>query len=403
MNPRAVWVTGVGAISAAGVGSAALLDALQSSRTGVRPSPRLDGLPVGSCPDPPRGRVARHLERSATLFVAAAQEAWRDAELPDVVPDPARFAVIEGSSLGPLADILDTLRSRVAAGEEGGLRPTGLVRFLTGAGGASLAHLHHLTGAALHIAAGSVSAACAIGEGWQKIAAGAADVVIAGGGECPLQQDVVGHFEAAGILAGQNGVCRPFDARRHGTVLGEGAGALVLEAAEHAARRGASPRAVVSGFGLSCEAFSMIAPDPSGAGVSAATRLALGDLPAAEIDWIKAHGTGTALNDAAESRGIARVLGRGLDAAPLTSLKPLLGHSLGASGAVETVAVVLAMAHGFIPATLGTEEVDAALPACRVATTLEPCDARHVLLLWESFGGRCAALTLSSPSHLIAA
>jgi 3-oxoacyl-(acyl-carrier-protein) synthase len=402
MNPRAVWVTGIGAVTASGVGAGALLDALQASRSAVRPLPQLDGLPGGLCPTPPRERATRHLERSAMLFVTAAEEAWRDAGLPDAVLDADRFAVIEGSSLGPLADILDALRSHVAAGENGALRPTGLVRFLTGAGGASVAHRYHLTGPVLHVSAGSVSAACAIGEGLQKIAAGVADVVIVGGGECPLQQDVVGHFRAAGILAdanGDDGACRPFDARRRGTVLGEGAGALVLEAADHATRRGARPRAVVSGFGLACEAFSMIAPDPSGAGVVTAARSALGELPPDEIDWIKAHGTGTKANDAAESCGIATVFGRRLETAPLTSLKPLLGHSLGASGAVETVAVILAMAHGFIPATVGTECVDPSLPACRVATRVERCDPQHVLLLWESFGGRCAALTLSQPDE----
>jgi len=318
------------------------------------------------------------------------------------VADADPFAVIEGSSLGPLAETLDALRSHVGAGAEGALKPTGLIRFMTGAGGACLAHLHHLTGPVLHVAAGSVSAACAIGEGAAKIAAGLADVVIAGGAECPLQQDVVGHFRSAGILADPargDGACRPFDVRRRGTVLGEGAGAVVLESAAHAVARGARPIASVTGFGLACEAFSLIAPDPEGAGVVSAAHAALRDTPDDELGWIKAHGTGTTANDAAEVRGLNGLLGARLASIPLTSLKSRLGHSLGASGAVETVAVLLAMTDGFVPGTLGTACVDPSLPACRVVTTSERSKGQSVLLLWESFGGRCAALALRRASR----
>jgi len=395
-----VWVTGLGAVTGAGVGTAPLLDALRAGRSSVRPVAELDGLPAARAPDPPRDRRARHLERSAALFLAAAEEAWRDAGLGDEVPDPARYGVIEGSSLGPLADVLETLRARLATGDVA-LRPSGLVRFMTGAGGAALAHCHRLRGPVLHVSAGSVSAACAIGEAFQKIAAGLADVVVAGGAECPLQRDVIEHFRLAGILAtpvdGES-ACRPFDERRTGTVLGEGAGVLVLEDAEHAAGRGARPRAVVSGFGLTCEAFSMISPEPGGAGVAESVRAALGARPPDAIGWIKAHGTGTKLNDAAEVRGIASVFGTRLGEVPITSLKPALGHALGASGAVEAVAGILALECGFVPPTLGTERLDPELPPCRVALRAEPSDAREVLLLSESFGGRCAALAVRRPA-----
>jgi 3-oxoacyl-(acyl-carrier-protein) synthase len=402
MNERAVWVTGLGAVTVAGVGTAPLREALRAGRSGVRPLPELDGLPAAPAPDPPRDRRARHLERSAALFLAAAEEAWRDAGFGDEVPppDPMRYGVIEGSSLGPLADILDTLRARLA-GDDGALRPTGLVRFMTGAGGAALAHIHGLRGPVLHVSAGSVSAACAIGEAFQKIRSGVADVVVAGGAECPLQRDVIEHFRVAGILAVPDqgeAACRPFDARRRGTVLGEGAGVLVLEDAEHAARRGAQPHAVVWGFGITCEAFSMITPEPCGAGVADSVRAALGESSIHSIGWIKTHGTGTKLNDAAEVRGLASAFGTGLEAVPLTSLKPALGHALGASGAVEAVAALLALESGFVPPTLGTAGPDPELPPCRVALSAEPSDARAALLLSQSFGGRCAALAVSRPA-----
>jgi len=138
----------------------------------------------------------------------------------------------------------------------------------------------------------------------------------------------------------------------------------------------------------------MTAPDPAGTGVIAAVTQALRAISPGDVDWIKAHGTGTAMNDAAECRGLATVFGPALARVPLTSLKPMLGHSLGASGAVETVAVVLALQEDLVPPTLGTECPDPALPPCRIALRGERLAARRVLLLSESFGGRCAALAV---------
>src|SRR5207249_4752166 len=127
---------------------------------------------------------------------------------------------------------------------------------------------------------------------------------------------------------GEGGVCRPFDVRRNGTLLGEGAGAMVLEAPAHAIRRGAQPLAIVHGFGQARESYSMIRPDPSGAGVTAASRRALRNLPAGAIGWVKSHGTGTILNDAAECQGMAALFGPRLRDVPITSMKGTLGHCL---------------------------------------------------------------------------
>src|SRR6185295_10441063 len=152
--------------------------------------------------------------------------------------------------------------------------------------------------------------------------------VVAGGAECPLHPEVLASFKAAGILGSSDpgdAPCRPFDRRRTGTVLGEGGGVLILERPTHALRRGAAPRAVVSGVGMSCESFSMISPDPAGAGVARAARVALGSRAPSEVGWIKSHGTGTRLNDAAECRGLAKLLGKRLAEVPLTSFKPSLG------------------------------------------------------------------------------
>jgi 3-oxoacyl-[acyl-carrier-protein] synthase II len=223
---------------------------------------------------------------------------------------------------------------------------------------------------------------------------------VAGGAECPLHPEIIATFRSAGILsqpdAGGSG-CRPFDRRRSGTVLGEGAGVLVLESAEHARRRGARGRAVVAGFGISCEAYSMTSPDPTGSGVADAVRDALGALDPEQIGWIKTHGTGTRLNDAAECRGLAAVFGDNLPAIPLTSLKPAVGHCLGASAGVETVGVIRALERGLVPPTLGSDAVDPELPPHTVATVTSNSQKATALVLAESFGGRCTALVLSIP------
>jgi len=355
------------------------------------------GMPAGRAPDPSLRGASRRLDRGAALFLAAAEEAWQDAGLVDGALDPGRCGVFEGSSLGPMAALLDAARANVRPGEWSAPRPTAFLRFMNGAGGATLAQRHQLKGSVLHISTGSVSAMCAIGEACIHIAAGRAEVMVAGGAECPLQQDIVTHLRATGILTEpRHGepACRPFDERRAGTVLGEGAGVLILEAADHARRRGARPRARVEGFGLVCEAGSMSGPAPDGSGVAGAARQALDGIPLDRLGWIKAHGTGTRANDAAECQGLATLLGSRLSAIPLTSFKPTLGHSLGASGSVEAVAALLAMEDGVIPATLGTERIDPRLPPCRVVMQPESTTAQLVLLLAESFGGRCAALAL---------
>jgi 3-oxoacyl-[acyl-carrier-protein] synthase II len=151
---------------------------------------------------------------------------------------------------------------------------------------------------------------------------------------------------------------------------------------------------VVAGFGMSCESYSMTSPDPSGAGVAAAARDALGSLALHDVGWIKAHGTGTRLNDAAECRGLASLFGELLPGVHLTSLKPALGHCLGASAAVETVGSIMALERGVVPPTLGCEDADPDLPPHQVARSTHPDQRGVALLLAESFGGRCAALVL---------
>jgi 3-oxoacyl-[acyl-carrier-protein] synthase II len=397
VNARRVAITGVGAVSAAGVGAPALIDLLLDGRSAVRPDAALGGLPAGAAPEPPPDRRTRRLDRAARFFVAAGDEAWADAGLPAEPEDGDRYAVIEGSSLGPLGDMLSEHQAFLERGDTRPPSPLTLIRYTPGAGGSLLAHEHHVHGPVFYLSAGSVSAMVAIGEAYFKVASGAVDVALTGGAECPLQRDVAAAFLASGILSRDNGTpaaCRPFDRHRSGTVLGEGAGALVLESEEHALARSARIHALVTGFGMACETTSATAPDPEGTGVVAAARQALGEAGTQNVGWVKTHGTGTKLNDAAECRGLTRLLGSQLAEVFLTSLKGAVGHAMGASGGIESVAATLALGRGLVPPSCGTEEVDPELGPCRIATSAERSAAGRVLLLGEGFGGRCAALVL---------
>lgn len=390
-----VWITGIGVVSPAGDGVAELRSLLAEGRQAVRPQDHLGGANAGAGPEPNAGHDARRFDRSAQYFLLAAEQAWADAGLDSAGPETGRWVILEGSSLGSMADVLTSHRRMVEGGDRRA-KPSYLVRYLAGAGGALFAQRHDIHGRINYLAAGSVSGLCAIGEGYERVAFGQADVAIVGGAECPLHPEIQGTFAAAGVLAGRrdDGRCLPFDRRRAGTVLGEGSGVVVLESEAHARARGVRPRAVIEGFGITSEGYGMTAPHPEGLGVARAVEEALNSSGRSteDVGWIKAHGTGTRANDLAECRGLAKIFGEQLRDMPLTSLKSALGHSLGASGAVETVATVIALEDGFVPATIGTEEVDPQLPPCSVTTQVHDAPEGSVLLLAESFGGRCGAM-----------
>ncbi len=386
-----VAITGVGAIGGTGPDAVTLLTRILANHSGVE-IPGGAGCAAARAGDVAPRRATRRLDRVARLFHEACEAAWLDAGLDVAAPEPERVALIEGSSLGAMSDLLMAHRDLVTAPRRQRV-PGALLRYLPGAGGSTFAQQRGLAGSVLHVSAGSVSATCAIGEAAAKIGSDEADVVLAGGSESPLHEEVLEAFKAAGVLAA-DGHCRPFDRRRSGTVLGEGAGVMVLESEVHARRRGARVHAWLVGYAAVTESHSMLAPDPSGRGVAAVTDRAMRGTPARELAFIKAHGTGTPLNDAAECRGLAAVFGPGLVDTPLVALKPALGHTLGASGALEGVAAVLALARRVVPPTLNVEAADPALPKCRVATEPENSRASAALLLSESFGGRCAALVV---------
>jgi 3-oxoacyl-[acyl-carrier-protein] synthase II len=386
-----MWITGIGAVTPAGRGSSCLRAWLGESRSALRHDPCLGGLQVGRA-NGAVSRASRHLDASARLFFDAAEEAWRDAGLD---AGGARIGLIEGSSLGPLPELVESIGDRVDRYGAIVANPLDVIRFMPGAGGAAFAQMHGITDPPYQIAAGSISGALAIAQACERIESGKADIVIAGAAESPVQRMILEAFRLARVQVAPGDVCLPFDQRRSGTALADGAGVMVLESPEHASARGARPRARILGVGAAAEAYDRVAPSPDGDALVAAASNAMRGRDV-RFAWIKAHGTGTRAGDEAELRGLTRLLGSGLRDTPVTSLKSAIGHSLGASGAVEAVAAVLALEDGIVPGTFGFARQDSGAPSCTITA-----DARHaapgaVLLLSESFGGRAAAIILAA-------
>jgi len=394
---RRVVVTGVGLVPPLGVG-AALSWARLCAGDGFG-ADLLGGFPLARVPRgaaPGAWDAARHVPRAdarsmspdvIAFALAAAGEALADAALlpararaaaalADVpggaaVGDdgrvgpyaPERVGVAVGAGVGPVEEV-GAAAVALARGERPS--PFFVPRILLNMAAGSVAMRFGLRGPNSAPATACASGAHAIGEALRAVQSGAADAMVAGGTEAALGPIAVAGFARARALAGAAGGCRPFDARRDGFVLGEGAAALVLEAADAAAARGARVYAEVRGFGASGDAFHITSPRADGAGAAAAMRAALADggLAPADVGYVNAHATGTGAGDAAEAAAVAAVWrGARAGAVAVASSKGNVGHLLGAAGAAEAVFTVLALARRALPATRGLRDVDAAVAA----------------------------------------
>lgn len=398
---RRVWITGVASLTAAGDSPAALGDAAFAGRALTRPSP--DGpWSVATLPFDPLDLVPealrRDLDHVGAMLVAAALGAWRDAGLapaPDLDDDPSRAGIVSASAIGATAAQLDAY-ARWTAGRPAS--PRDLVRTAQGLAAAMAGNTLGVLGPSLHLAGGSVSGATAVGEAWMRVATGQLDRCVAVAAESPVHRAVLTQFAATRILAeGGPEVFRPFSPHRCGTQLGEGAAALLLESDASVMARGASPKGAVLGYGASADGGAhTVAPDPEGRGVTRAARAALtsAGLGASDVGMTLFHGTGTTLNDIAESAGFAAVFGGGAGRPPGAATKPVTGHCLGACGAIESVVALESLARGAVPPTANLDEVDPALNA-PVAAFARATAPRVALVLAAGFGGRNAALLLA--------
>ncbi|NGO70391.1 beta-ketoacyl-[acyl-carrier-protein] synthase family protein, partial [Streptomyces boncukensis] len=389
-----VVVTGLGLVTAAGVGTEPTWRAVCAGESTAATDPVLAGLPVDfSCRVPefdPKALLGRRAtmqyDRFVQLGLVAAQEAVADAGLDPATWDGARVGVVVGCSVGGA----DTLAKQQRRFHDDGpetvsslLMPMVIPNMVAG----HLGIRFRATGPSLVTSTACASGATAIGVARDMLLQGVCDIVLAGGTDAPVAPLIVTGFRQMRALSTRTeapaAASRPFDAGRDGFVMGEGSGILVLERAGHAAARGARPRARLVGYGASTDAYHATAPDPAGTGVERAVRTALADAGAAptDVDHVNAHGTSTPLNDLAEAKVLARCLGTG---PAVTSAKGTLGHTLGAAGAIEAALTVLTVESGRIPPTANLESQD---PEIEIdVVTKEARRRRSDLALTNSFG-----------------
>jgi 3-oxoacyl-[acyl-carrier-protein] synthase II len=389
---RDVVVTGRGVVSSIGEGADAFVDALLERRSGLS-----DGL--GRCEefDPEVAmtpKEARRADRFSQFALAAADQAMAEAGLPDGI-DEERLGVVMGTGVGGLETLEREVRAFIERGDRA-VSPLFVPMMMPNAAAGHIAMRFGAHGPGFSVASACATGGHAIGEAARMIARGEADAVVAGGTEAAMTDICLAAFRRMGALSRQGLSC-PFDARRDGFVMGEGAGVVILEAAEHAQARGATVRARVAGYGASNDAFHITAPDEDGAGATKAMRAALADADAAagDVGYINAHGTSTPFNDRIETLAVHRVFDNG-SAPPISSTKSAIGHLLGAAGAVEAVAVIGALERGVLPPTLNYEEPD---PECDLDCVPDgPREAPGLELALSNsfgFGGQNACLALA--------
>lgn len=364
-----IAVTGIGLVTPGGTGTEATWDAVCAGRATARTDPVLAeaGAPVPlSCRVPPQERVRGRLWRfdPATRFLlTAAPEAVASARLDPERWDPGRVAVVVGTAAGGIGTLEAQHRKLIASGP-GALSPMTLPAFLPNMAAGHLAIELGATGPSLQTSTACASGATAIITAALLLRAGVCDIAVAGGTDAMVTPLCASAFAKLGALSRREddpgGASRPFDRDRDGFVLGEGCGVLVLERTAHAAARTAQPLAFLAGFGATGDAHHPTAPHPEGAGLRAATGEALvraGRSPG-EVGHINAHGTSTALNDAVEATAI-RELYEAESGPSVTSAKGVLGHTMGAAGAIEAALTVLSIARGTVPPTANFTASDA--------------------------------------------
>lgn len=406
---RRVVVTGCGVLSCLGLGKEQNFKSLAEGRSGIGYITQFDASlfssriagevkdfnPEDYFPKKDLKRIARFVQ----FAIAASKEAVSESGLDLKKEDPYRVGVIIGSGIGSLRHIEDQSKVYLEKGPSR-ISPFLIPLLITNEAAGQVAIYFGCEGVNFCTVTACASGANAIGEGLSAIRHNKADVIIAGGTEACITALGVGGFCALKALSTRNGeptkASRPFDKNRDGFIMSEGAGIVILEELEHAKKRGAFIYSEVVGYGATCDAYHITAPEPSGRPAARAMELALEDAKAnkEDVDYINAHGTSTVLNDKTETKAIKLAFGPHAQKVTISSTKSMNGHMLGAAGAVEFVICCLAMKHNIIFPTINLEEPD---PECDLDYT--PNQARQKkqsLVLTNSlgFGGHNVTLAL---------
>jgi 3-oxoacyl-[acyl-carrier-protein] synthase II len=397
---RSVVITGVGAVSPLGVGARTLHERWSAGRSGIE-----DGYGRASEFDPKEHlsiKEVRRADRFTQLALAAAAEALEDAGWEDGPPgDPDLAACLIGTGIGGI----DTLeRQHVILQEQGADRisPLSIPLLMANAASGVVSMKHGLRGQSFGTVSACSAGAHAIGMAARLIRYGDAETVVTGGSEAAITPLATAAFTRMDALS-DSGISRPFDRRRDGFVMGEGAGVMVLEEEEAARARGARILGYVRGYASTSDAHHLTAPEPTGRGASKAIELALrdADVSSDDVIYVNAHGTSTPLNDRAETNAIKVAFGEErAKQLPVSSTKSAIGHLLGAAGAVEAIATLLALRDRIAPPTLNYEEPDEGLDldyVPREARPLRNGDARAIGISNAfGFGGHNAVLCLEA-------
>jgi 3-oxoacyl-[acyl-carrier-protein] synthase II len=394
-----VVVTGVGAVTPLGVGAAKLHERWAAGVCGIKDGEgRCDELVVT---DHFSVKEARRADRFSQLVLVAASEALADAGWDVGLPyDAARIGAIIGTGIGGIGTIEANDRTLIEQGPKL-VSPLAVPLMMGNAGAAAVSMRHGLKGPSYGVVSACAAGTHAIGSAMRAIQYGDATAVVAGGTEAALTPLSRAAFAAVDALS-PSGISRPFDRRRDGFVMGEGAGVLVLENGEAARARGARILAITRGYGATSDAFHITAPPAGGEGAAAAITRALEDaeLTPDDLVYVNAHGTSTLINDRAETAALKTALGERAKTIPISSTKSAIGHLLGAAGAVEAVATILALRARLLPPTLGLEEPDPELDLDYIpdiARTLD-LEGRRAIAISNSFGfgGHNAVLCLEA-------
>jgi len=401
---RRVVITGMGAVSAAGIGGDALWHAARDGISGVRPIdlPRGEALRVRIAANVPdfdaeallSAPVPRTAERFAQFAMVAAAEAVAQSGLSADEIGGHRTTAIIGTGIGG-ANTIDDNSAVFYLGKEAGLRkePMAVPRIMPSSAASHVSIAHGITGPTFGIVSACASAAQSIGIAAQMIRSGSVDRAVTGGAEASITPISMRGWELLRVLTPR--ACRPFSAERTGMSIGEGAGILVLEAEDVALARGVQPLAYLAGFGTSSDAKDMIQPDPDGAALAMREALADAGIEPDAVGYVNAHGTGTVLNDTNEAEALRRVFGDGLDRLPVSSSKPVIGHTLGAAGALELMITVQALQNQTIPPQMNFIRPDPKCPLFLPTDGALPASFEVALSNSFAFGGINASLVVS--------
>jgi len=403
-----VAVTGMGVISPIGNDLQSFTESLQKGVVGIGPLTKVivDDSPIKVAAEVrnynPEADISpkeiKRMDCFSLYALSAAAQAMRQSGLDLEKIDKKRMGVIIGTGIGGMETFENEI---VKMYEKGGLRiaPLFIPMLIGNMAAGNVAIRYGARGICTNVVTACASSTNTIGEAFRNIKHGYADIIITGGTEACMTRATIAGFNALKALTRAEDPARasiPFDKERDGFVIGEGAGVLILENYEKALARGANILAEIVGYGTNCDAFHMTAPSPDGEGAADAMALAMTEagISPADVDYINAHGTSTTLNDSAETLAIKRAFGDHASTLPVSSTKSMTGHLLGAAGAVEAIACIAGMTHGFAPPTMGYSVPDPECDLNYVPNKSMKTEIKYALSNSLGFGGHNATICI---------